>query len=456
MEIVKKFSQFFNKLGKFFSSVKLLVVILLLLASTSIIGTVVPQHKSPSLYFYQYGEFFYRLFSALDIFDMYHSWWFQFLIFVLFINIVMCSINRFGATWKRVFVTTPKFNLSKFLAVKSRKEFMSQKPVVKLIKLYEPIIAKKFSYFRTESVDKDFAIFAEKGRWSALGVYIVHLSVILFLAGGLLGSTFGFDGFVTLPEGEAVKEITLKDTNKRKELGFELRCDNFEVSFYKDGSPKEYKSDLVIFENGKETAKKSIIVNDPMRYKGINIFQSSYGILSPETITLNFTSNDSRISYFKKATVGENFDMPENSGRFVIKDFTNSYKFGGRNFGESFLISIIHSNGNTENVVIPYNFKRFDMMRKGIFTISVEDYDKRYYTGLKITKDPGVPLVYIGFVVIILGIFIAFFIPYKRLCIYMTQSGSKTRVYLIGMTNKNKIGMQKRIERLANKLENQG
>lgn len=97
-----------NKLWNFFASVRLTVIILLSLATTSVIGTIIPQNESPAAYFRQYGEFFYRLFNALDIFDMYHSWWFQFLLLLLTLNIVVCSINRLSSTWKIVFTKNPR------------------------------------------------------------------------------------------------------------------------------------------------------------------------------------------------------------------------------------------------------------------------------------------------------------------------------------------------------------
>ena len=65
---------------------KMAIVILLSLAVTSIIGTVIPQNKNPTEYLQAFGEFLYRLFDVFDFFDMYGSWWFQLLIILLTIN----------------------------------------------------------------------------------------------------------------------------------------------------------------------------------------------------------------------------------------------------------------------------------------------------------------------------------------------------------------------------------
>ncbi|MBW2218884.1 MAG: cytochrome c biogenesis protein ResB, partial [Deltaproteobacteria bacterium] len=96
-----------NTLWNFFISVRLTVVLLLSLAATSVIGTVVPQNKSQAAYFHEYGEFLFNIFNKFNIFDMYHSLWFQFLILMLGINIVACSTDRLSSVWKTIFVKTP-------------------------------------------------------------------------------------------------------------------------------------------------------------------------------------------------------------------------------------------------------------------------------------------------------------------------------------------------------------
>ena len=115
-----------NPVWKFFVSVKLTVFLLLSLAATSVIGTVIPQNADPEVYFHKFGSFLFRLFEVLDIFDMYHAWWFQLLLFLLITNIVVCSIDRLSATWKLVFPRNLTFNLARF-EKRKRKELFSVK-----------------------------------------------------------------------------------------------------------------------------------------------------------------------------------------------------------------------------------------------------------------------------------------------------------------------------------------
>ena len=446
-----------SRVWKFFTSVKLTVVLLLSLAVTSIIGTLIPQSGTASEYFQKYGELRYKILSFLDsifeIFDMYHSWWFQILLLLLTINIIICSIDRIQATWKIIFVKVPRFNVSRFRRLEYKKEFSESSMPDELEKIYKPIISRSYGYSRIEQTDNGFCLFAEKWRWTRLGVYLVHLSIILMLLGSLIGSIFGFEGFVNIPEGESAKKISLRNTTEMHLLDFEIKCEDFSLSFYDSGAPKEYRSSLVIIENEKPVLKKDIIVNDPLRYKGINIFQSSYGTLAPREVTLSFTIRETGMEYKKKAVINKPVDIPEGLGTFIIKDYSSSAGFKGHNIGEAFMGILTQKTGNPLNILLPIRFPSFDKMRKGDVVIAVASHDHRYYTGLQVTKDPGVWVVYSGFILMIIGCFVTFFMSHQRICIEVTRKGNHSTVMVAGTSNKNKMGMQRKIEILSEKFD---
>ena len=190
-----------NPVWKFFVSVKLTVFLLLSLAVTSVIGTVIPQNADPELYFHKFGPFLFRFFEVLDIFDMYHAWWFHLLLFLLIANIVVCSIDRLSATWKLVFPKNPTFNLAQFEKQKKIERFSVDAHQNELEEKYASLAVKKFGRQHVDKTGDGFVVFAEKGRWTRLGVYIVHFSIILLIIGAITGSLFGFQGFANIPEG---------------------------------------------------------------------------------------------------------------------------------------------------------------------------------------------------------------------------------------------------------------
>jgi cytochrome c biogenesis protein len=467
-----------NRIWKFFASVKLTIVLLLTLAATSIIGTLIPQNESPARYVQAFGEPLYRLFDILDLFDMYHSWWFQLLVLLLTLNVVICSLDRLSATWKIVFVKNPRFNLTRFRGLKNKVQLNHPQAADTVIHLVEPILARSFGYRRQEDTDHGFVFFAEKWRWTRLGVYVVHTSVVLLLIGSLIGSLFGFEGYVNIAEGEAVGTIQLRNTNKPFPLGFEIRCDDFNVSFYRSGMPKEFRSSLTIIEQGQPVIKKDIIVNDPLRYRGINMFQSSYGELppavrneaAPDEIALVFVSKDTGKQYSQKARIGQEIQLPEELGRLVLKEFRTKFNFRGRDLGAALVGMLTQKNDVSVEVILPVRFPSFDRMnpmfnpqRNDAVFISVSDFQssaesvgKRYYTGLQVTKDPGVWVVYSGFILMLMGCMITFFMSHQRICIEVIQSGKKSRIMVSATANKNKLGMQRKVQRIADKLAASG
>jgi cytochrome c biogenesis protein len=443
-----------NQLWKTFASVKLTIVLFLTLAATSIIGTLIPQNETPVAYVQAFGEFLYRLFALLGLFDMYHSWWFRALILLLVANIVICSIDRLQATWKILFVRNPRFNIARYRQLKNKADYKDDGDADQLKKLYPPVVSRSFRYHRLEDTDDGFAIYGESGRWTRLGVYVVHTSVVLLLIGGLIGSIFGFDGFVNIPEGESVRSIQLRDSNQKMPLGFEIRCDDFNVDFYDSGTPKEFRSSLTILKQGKTVVQKDIIVNDPLRFEGISFYQSSYGNLTPNEVILNFTSRTTGKIYSKRAAIGSPIIVPENLGAFVLKKYTQQANFRGQNIGEAFSGILTPPNGSPVEVTLPLRFPRFDRMRKGEVVIAIADYLPRYYTGLQVSRDPGVWVVYVGFILMIIGIYITFFMSHQQICVEVVPKGNKSQITVAGTSNKNKMGMQKKVTKLSGRLAN--
>ena len=455
---------YFASLWGFFASIRLTVVVLLSLAALSIVGTLIPQNESPAQYFRTFGPFLYQVMDTLDIFDMYRSWWFQSLIILLVVNIVVCSIDRLQTTGKIIFDRNPKFNLENYRRRKLRQDLRLKTDAETCKTTFYRRLSRQFGFCKVESVNKGYAIFAEKGRWTRLGVYGVHLSIVVLLIGALIGSMMGFEGYVNIPEGEAEDTIQLRYSGLPFQLPFTIRCEDFNVQFYKTGAPREFRSKLVLLEEGRPVLEKDIIVNDPIRYKGINIFQSSYGKLDgqtevsgpPKEFELTFRSAASGMIYSFKTGMNQPVQVPEGLGTFVVNGFDPAAQFKGMAIGPALTGILTPQKGEPQSVVLPLKFPKFDAMRRGSVIIAVVDaagpQQTRYYTGLQITKDPGVGMVYLGFVLMIVGCMVTFFMAHQQVVLEIQPHGNGVQVMVSGKANRNNVGMQHDLERLARKL----
>jgi cytochrome c biogenesis protein len=370
-------------------------------------------------------------------------------------------------------VRRPRFSLSRFQRRGNRNDFFIEKRPGELKDAYKRLIMRRFRHVQTENAEGGFTLFAEKWRWTRLGVYIVHSSVILLLFGGLVGSLFGFEGFVNIPEGETVDTIRLRNTGALKRLDFSVRCDDFSISFYDTGQPKEYRSRLSVIEDGTVVFQRDIIVNDPLRYKGINLFQSSYGEMqpqmqaepkaAPEAVTLSFSSAASGLVYHREMAIGDAVDLPEQAGRFTLVAYQPRSDYMGQPLGAALVGRLEPETGVPVDVLLPLNFPNFDKMRKGQWVVSIlaasggseaapASPAKRYYTGLQVTRDPGVWIVYAGFILMILGCFITFFMAHQQVCVHVSARDAGSRVWVAGIANRNKMTMARRVEEMAARM----
>ena len=438
----------------FFASVKLTVYTLVLLASTSIIGTVVLQDGSPEAYIRLYGPGLYNLIQVLDLDRMYQAWWFLLLMVVLCVNIVVCSIDRLSVSWKIIFPKKISVNPRRFEKTKNRQQFECDLPLDRFAIQAKQVLSRRTGKVVEKTDEKGLLLYAEKGRWSRLGVYVVHTSVLMLLAGALIGSALGFKANLRLDEGQTADTVFDSHTRLPIKLPFTVRCNDFQVKFYDTGAPDEFKSSLTVLENNLERFTKDILVNHPLRYEGINIFQSSYGATTPDDALFEITDSETGTVETHTIKNGGVALLPAGAGNFIFEGFVPHYDFNGHNLGEAFIGRLNTSNGRNVQIVLPTKFPTFDKMRKGRFTVEIKSWDQAYYTGLQVTKDPGVPFVYTGFLLMIIGCWVAFFVSHQSVCIGLEQAGSgSTRVWVAGRANRNAQSTNLTVKKLVKELK---
>ena len=92
-------------------------------------------------------------------------------------------------------------------------------------------------------------LFAQKTPWVRFGVYIVHLSILVIFAGAIIGTLFGSKGSLMIPEKSTVPYFYDRSDGRQKPLGFEIRVNDFSLTYYDTGAPKEFRSDLTVRNN---------------------------------------------------------------------------------------------------------------------------------------------------------------------------------------------------------------
>jgi cytochrome c biogenesis protein len=375
---------------------------------------------------------------------MYHSLWFRAILVLLAINLIACSIRRIPAILSQVFRGPEAKELedSMLRALPYVEKVRASAPSKKEgeIQSYLRKWLKNPDRIETESA---ITLYSEKGRFSRLGFPITHLSILIILIGGLLGSLYEFKGFVNILEGETVDQVffRVKDEEVAKPLGFKVRCDDFSLTYYdlpgrKEKHVKEYTSILTILDNGQEVLKQTIQVNHPLRYKGLAFYQSSYGAI--HDVSLGVQRKDKKEKTVLKLMEGETAPMPNSNTLIRILKYAHQV----HNFGEGVQVVLFKPNQEPRPFWLLKNFPQLDQQRGGEFFLTFEGFTEKEYTGLQVTRDPGVWIVWVGSGLMILGLIISFFFSHQRVWAKLPKS-SEGEIILAGSTSKNKVAFEK-------------
>jgi cytochrome c biogenesis protein len=485
-----------EKVWKFFSSVKLAVVLLIILAIVSVIGTVIQQNEAPERYLQEYSRATVDLFEMLGFFDMYHTWWFVLLLMMLTANLTVCTLDRFPHTLKIITAPLKPIDDAGLKAVPFKKE-ISVKGGMDNAREHAMKVVGARGYNFVESRGTDVLhLMTQKGVYSRFGVYITHVSILLIFIGSLIGSFFGFKAFLNLPEGDAAKVVYLRNEPMwgklmaalgiaespvilspevgvpAMPLGFFVRCDSFDVDYYTSssgmptGMPSEYHSTLSVFDSdGLKILDKRIRVNDPLTYRGITFYQSSYGTMpnARGKILLNIRPKNDPQARGETITFdpGQSIYVPSIDRTIKALNFA-PYAVRNPATGEVMLyqserdeyinpaVQIEVYKGNSpiyKTIVLKTDSGQQSMPEN--YIISYRGYWGTRYTGLQVTKDPGVWIVYAGFVMLCIGPLVAFFGSHKKLWVRIQDRQGRTVVTVAGSANKNRLGFERDFNKIV-------
>ena len=432
----------------FLASVKLALTLLFALAITAILGTIIPQNLHPSEYLQGYGPKLYMFLSRLGLFDMYNSWWFRLLLAALVVNLIVCSIKRLPATM----LLARRVNAERLKPGWLKKQGFSESFVLNgpPESHFETLRSalKRLGATRHAALDWGTLLYSEKGAFARFGVYVIHFSLLFFIAGGLVGAIFGYSSDLKLSEGQTADHLIAKrPAGELIQLPFAVRLDRFEVKFYDNGAPSLFRSDVTVLENGKPVQEASIIMNHPLTYRGVTFYQSFYGPV-PEAVVVKLKSPQSESFHEVSIPAGRPVDLPDGAGQAVLAELAENLMGAG----PAARILVQPQGGETYSEWVFKKRPSFMPPPKGSLEFSLVDFKLKYWTGLQVNRDPGVWFIWIGCGLMVVGFFVTFFYSHQRIFIGLEREGAKTRVTLAGSAHRNKGSFKIKFDRLVENL----
>ncbi|NLV23165.1 MAG: cytochrome c biogenesis protein ResB [Deltaproteobacteria bacterium] len=420
---------------RFLASLRLTLPLLFGLALGAVAGTVIPQNLTPAEYEGLYPAALTVVLKALQLFDVYRSWWFIALLGLLAANLLFCSWQRLpalGKSLRDIPAAPPPYD--------ARRQFIAtfflpggdSRGTADAVAVF---LKRRFSTPRRFLHGTNVTLAAQRGAWTSLAVFAIHGAILLVLGGGMTGAFLGFQGYAVIPEGKTVLELLPRRGDKPIPLPFGLRCDAFTVTFHEDGRrPREFKSLVSILEDGRVVRERqAITVNNPLSFGGIRLYQSDYGPAAPPRVTLRVHPPVPGVPFETTLAPGERAPMTH-GGEVRLVRFVANF----RDLGPTALVEVMTSGG--ASYALPVFQHRPDLDQAHHFKdlqIHLSSFQQPYYTVLLASRDPGVPLVWSGFILLAAGLTTAFLCSRRRLWIALAPQKDGLALTVTGEWRRN-------------------
>ncbi|MFY0543006.1 cytochrome c biogenesis protein ResB [Brevibacillus sp. H7] len=474
-----------DRVWNFFSSVKVAVGIIVITLIASAVGTVFPQQQYipvpvpteadvARFYSQTYGRLG-DIYYTLGFHNLYSSWWFVTLLVMLGTSLVICSLDRVVPLYKAL--NKPRLNqhLSFLKGQKLYGEAELSDEVDKASLLAQAENQFKRRGYRVYR--EGDSLLAEKARFSRWGPYINHIGLIIFLLGVLMRNIPGFylDQFVWVREGQTV---SLPDTPYYiKNLAYKTEYWSEEempqqLDLKGGAIPKSFQTDAVLYLNKNadlpgakpdlvEVKRGPIVVNHPMEYEDLMIFQS--GVQEMELGALNFTLIDKKAGNREIGPIKLDLYEPNQEQQIAegvkvrVLDYFPDFYLDSKGKPATktnlpnnpmFALEVTSQQDNKKERMVYLSGSIIPEKADSRYTLKINMPDLIDISGLMVRKDKAVPIIYFGAFVFMIGVVMGFFWQHRRIWLQF----SNHTIHLAGHTNKNWFGLRREVEGVVEQL----
>ncbi len=407
---------------------------------------------------------------------VYHERYFQVILGLLFTNLLVCTVDRLPGAWRRVRMNmgplAPPPPKSPHFAIKVK----DASPEEVLSRAEELIFEGKSGLRREVEIlgkskkpedpeegiptEKAYVSFRSVGAISVLGPHVTHLGILITIVGALIGGVYSLDASMTLAPGQQKDYVFAKSKSgpmgqrEKIQLDFAVRCNDFQITYYGETPmASDYLCDLSIIENGREVKQKVIEVNSPLYFGGYGFYQSTYEHEPGFKLTAVETETGDTVSV--ETALFQKWTVPGSTTAYRVVDFEERATGMGRDLGPKAVVEHYEGNALVETISLFSNYPSFYQGREDRFRVFFEVTSTRLKTGLGVIRDPGLPVVWVGFALLVIGVMQSFFIHHRRTWLVAAPAGGVVELKLIGRANKGKFMFDKKLDEMAELLKNE-
>lgn len=423
------------------TDLRLAISLLLAIAVFSISGTVLEQGQSVDFYQANYPEhpalfgfLTWKVILTLGLDHVYRTWWFLALLILFGTSLTACTFTRqlpalkAAQHWK--FYDQPRqFQKLALSAELDTGSLLSLTPLLQ---------KRRYRVFQ----EAEGTVYARKGIVGRLGPIVVHVGIVIILLGGIWGSMTGFVGQEMVPSGETfqVRNIIKAGPGATSQIpkDWSLRVNRFWIDYTPTGGIDQFYSDMSVLDSqGAEVKRKTIYVNEPLRYRGVTFYQTDWAIAA-----IRLQLNNSPVLQLPMAPLNTN-----GKGRLWGTWIPTKPDLSA---GVSLLAR------DLQGMLLIYDVKGqlLDTLRPGMATkvngVTLRIVEVVGSTGLQIKADPGIPIVYTGFALLMLGVLMSY-VSHSQ--IWALQKDG--HLYVGGKTNRAQVAFEREMLDILAQLSSQ-
>ena len=395
-----------QKFFKTIADLRFAIAILLIIACSSIIGTIIEQDQSIETYKINYpitnpvlGFLSWNVILRFGFDHVYKTWWFISFIVMFGASLLSCTFLQQLPSLKiarrcQFFRTTQQFNRLKITKNISH---------LNLTQLLFKIKERQYSIFQQKNI-----AYCYKGLIGRIAPLIVHFSMILILLGSILGAIGGFKAQEIVPRTETFHIQNIL-TNGQFTLipKTSARVNDFWITYTKQKTVNQFYSQISILNNeGMEIQQETIFVNSPAQYNGITYYQTDWNLIGLRVKDKNQVS----VQYPLTSVLNDR-DKIWLSWIPLNSELTDGF---------TLLINNLQGYCSIYNKFGDFigNLELNETLNVNSFLTLIDIISS---TGLQIKADPGIPIIYAGFGFLMISTLVSY-ITYSQIWIVKDQN----------------------------------
>ena len=421
---------------------KLAIVLFIVLTLASILGTLIPQQRTPAEYQAHYGNVS-RLVTGLDLDRLYQSAWFIGLLMLFGLNLVVCSLTRLTPKLRRTFGNAWTTRPGEIASLKTRDSFTKRSSLEAFVGATRAELGRRRFRVAAKNESGRALLRSRKHTIGLFGSDIVHLGVLVILAGGIVSGLGKYRSDVFVSEGQTVPVPS---------RAISLRLDKFETEVYPTGAVKAWKSTVTIYEAGGPRLTRTISVNHPLSYKGVMFYQNSYGWdwENPSLELRVKKKSDPAFLMTLSLKPGGKASLDDGTEIAAVR-FLPDFVIGADNEpatrtwepnNPAVLIEGYRKDARVFSGWVFAKYPEFTHFRDaGEMDLAFElaSYKAPQFSVLQAASDPGAPVIWTGCIFLMLGLFLSFYWPPHEIKLILeAHEGPSVAVSAGGLASKSR------------------